>query len=616
MRFLVGKLYRDKEVGIPREAYVNTHDGRVYVKRPDERGEGRRIVIGKATSPSTMAPNETFRALFPAAWDALCGKDEPTRLVAEVGTYALALAVGTKSGAYPITQTAYGNEVGNAFMDWCMFSLLEGSDSNSLFCERMADEVLFSPTARSDSWYYDTFATLTEDQHLSFSNTWLERCRGLGTAKVWLFVSGPYNDENTVYYIEAIDAKDARPITFFVYPVVDCKAIQEAIAHLRVSDIDVAGVVLGSGFCTPEAVRDLNRLSIDYEITMPRDTLGYKDALTQYAEDLRWRIENLVDEGDTFGIATEGRVWDGCDDRAHINLYFSGIAASTQSVTLIKKVKEEMKEARSTLDAGAQPTIDESLRKFFHVEADEEGEVVSVDYDHEAFTKALAEEGYFALVTSRDMGAREALEAYRLAGSSKSASQIANSFEGPDAARAQSTESIHSRLAVGFLCNLLRFEIQSACTALGLDFDEAIYEVDNIWLLRTAPGIYTPAQSYTQDQLALLKEFGIDETGIAFIARDYSQRLLNPNPNHRHKLPERAPMHRRGRGRVKGSKSKRTIEREAEIERAKAEGTYVEPTKRKPGRPKGSKDTKPRKTRSDLGIKRGPRDKGASRPEA
>jgi hypothetical protein len=48
----------------------------------------------------------------------------------------------------------------------------------------MADEVLFSPTARSDSWYYDTFATLTEDQHLSFSNTWLERCRGLGTDKV------------------------------------------------------------------------------------------------------------------------------------------------------------------------------------------------------------------------------------------------------------------------------------------------------------------------------------------------------------------------------------------------------------------------------------------------
>ena len=140
--------------------------------------------------------------------------------------------------------------------------------------------------------------------------------------------------------------------------------------------------------------------------------------------------------------------------------------------------------------------------------------------------------------------------------------------------------------------------------------------MDNIWLLRTATGIYTPAQSYTQDQLALLKEFGIDETGIALIARDYSQRLLNPNPNHRHKLPERAPMHRRGRGRVRGSKNKRTIEREAEIERAKAEGTYVEPTKRKPGRPKGSKDTKPRKTRSDLGIKRGPRDKGASRPEA
>lgn len=35
-------------------------------------------------------------------------------------------------------------------------------------------------------------------------------------------------------------------------------------------------------------------------------------------------------------------------------------------------------------------------------------------------------------------------------------------------------------------------------------------------------------------------------------------------------------------------------------------------TKRKPGRPKGSKDSKPRKTRSDKGKRRGPYKKGSA----
>ena len=56
-------------------------------------------------------------------------------------------------------------------------------------------------------------------------------------------------------------------------------------------------------------------------------------------------------------------------------------------------------------------------------------------------------------------------------------------------------------------------------------------------------------------------------------------------------VAEAAPPKRR-RGRPKGSKNKKTLEREAEIERQKAAGTYVEPPTRRRGRPKGSKNKK------------------------
>jgi hypothetical protein len=60
----------------------------------------------------------------------------------------------------------------------------------------------------------------------------------------------------------------------------------------------------------------------------------------------------------------------------------------------------------------------------------------------------------------------------------------------------------------------------------------------------------------------------------------------SPQPAAKEAKPKRRP------GRPKGSKNKKTLEREAEIERQKAAGTYVEPPKRRPGRPKGSKNKK------------------------
>ena len=130
-----------------------------------------------------------------------------------------------------------------------------------------------------------------------------------------------------------------------------------------------------------------------------------------------------------------------------------------------------------------------------------------------------------------------------------------------------------------------------------------------IRLLRSVAGIYTPVRKYTGDQLALLSALGVEAEDFAGIAQDYNQRLLNPIHSQKHRLPERKPVHRRGRGRPKGSKNRKTIEREAEVARQKANGTYVEPARRGPGRPKGSKDTRPRKRRSDAGVKRGPRKK-------
>ena len=68
-----------------------------------------------------------------------------------------------------------------------------------------------------------------------------------------------------------------------------------------------------------------------------------------------------------------------------------------------------------------------------------------------------------------------------------------------------------------------------------------------------------------------------------------------------HTLPAELakPREKRKRGRQKGSKNKKTLQKEAELTRRIANGEVIEEIeKRKPGRPKGRKDSAPRKRRT------------------
>jgi hypothetical protein len=270
-----------------------------------------------------------------------------------------------------------------------------------------------------------------------------------------------------------------------------------------------------------------------------------------------------------------------------------------------------MGKAREALALGRQPAIERGTGGYFVLGRDESGRVTSVEYDHGAWNGALRAKGFFALVSSSDMGARAAYETYQLRDPSEKEFMILKSQEGLGAARTHSTASIRSKLAVGFLASLLRYEVRTSCKALGLDTNRMLRKVARIRLIRSGSGVYTPVRKYTNDQLALLSALGVGAEDFVGIACDFNQRLLNPIHSQKHRLPEKTTPHRRGRGRAKGSKNRKTLEREAEAERQRALGTYVEPTKRKPGRPKGSKDTKPRKRRSDAGVKRGPRKEAA-----
>ncbi|WP_230228891.1 hypothetical protein, partial [Allobaculum mucilyticum] len=116
----------------------------------------------------------------PKKWEELTHeKVSPT--IKKIGLFTLAQAVNAKTGIKDILDKIYGFEISGAIIEQALYSILHHSNAVSSFTQKMEDELLYSPEARSDSYYTDLFAhRMKEEQELSFKEAWASSCKNDG----------------------------------------------------------------------------------------------------------------------------------------------------------------------------------------------------------------------------------------------------------------------------------------------------------------------------------------------------------------------------------------------------------------------------------------------------
>ena len=161
------------------------------------------------------------------------------------------------------------------------------------------------------------------------------------------------------------------------------------------------------------------------------------------------------------------------------------------------------------------------------------------------------------------------------------------------------------RLAMLFISGIVRSEFMQACRKYGLSEAQALRSLSEVRLLSSGNDQYEAVRGVPDDALRLLGEFSIDADSLERIAAEYSSRSRADERNPDRRLPDdgrpltRSNSHRRGRPpKAAPEKSENG---------GVSGGDAPETVKSKGGRPKGKKDSKPRKPRSDRGV---PRKKG------
>ena len=630
------------EIPRPENSHVNHHDGRVFLMTDDGNGNSKRRVIGHATSETMMHPNDLYRFLYPAEWERYYHEKSFPSHELRIGMYMLSLGIGHQTGLYPILHDIYGPLYANAIMDYAMYSIMDRSDTTQLLADRMSGEVLFSKEAYSDSWYSEMFKRhMPEDANHQFRLLWLKECQRRGITNVWLSIDGSNNDcaisdsdytekgkaksrrnTNIVSYIWAVDAATGMPVTYQVNNggMVDGKALQKIITILKGAGITVDGVILDRGFCTHDAITAVEECGFAYVLMLKSDTYGHTRMLEQYSEEIRWKVTNVVSGNGVFGIKSEGKVFGNHPESAYLYLYYDGVNGTERSIKLIQKVLRAAEEMKRSIASGEKPTAPKGLGAY--LEPKKEGSGYSVRYKFEAWQKAVDEKGFYTIASSEDLDPAKVHDIYRLRDASEKQYMVMKSQLGFDVTRVHFDESLLSKFAVCFAASIIRYEIMNACRTLELDTNRMIKEIDRIALVLMPDGTYSAINNLSIRQGQLLNFFKVPTDKLDAFATDINRRLMNPINSQIRMMPdvsEAFAKKRRGRppkkkdvsdvsvpkrkpGRPKGSKNKKTLEREA--------NAVVVP-KRKPGRPKGSKNKKTLEREALMHRRRPGRPKGS-----
>ncbi len=613
-------LYKNlREIPIPDWAKVNKATDMVYVilNTRNKRGDFNRRLIGKRANKHTMYANDNFRIYYPDEWNKYYeGKLESKSDFLHFGLYAAVLGILHKGGLYNALLESFGPLYTNALVDFSMYSILYKSDSALSFTSLMSDEVLFSEKAYSDSWYSELFHSITGDKRKKFLNLWLEECKKESLDNVWICIDGSNNECSSetaslsvpghsktkdsgdiVSYMYAVNGNTGIPLTYDVYhgSVVDKSEFSSLVMTLKDNDIRVKGVILDRGFCTVNVINAVKEMECSYLIMAPDNTTAYITMIEKYADTIRWNVDYVLNSKGVFGIKDKVKLFSNSKEEGYAYLLFDGSNGSERALRLIQNIFDSHEMAEREIANGSKISYPHGTKKYFIEKKDESGRVIAVEYNRSAWQKDIESKGYATLISSDDMSAKDADKLYNVRDASEKTYSMIKSQLGFSVTRTHGDNAILNKMALLFVATIIRQEIVNTSKKLNIPTNVAIAELDKMNLLLTRSNDYEIRYSGSGKASLFLKEYGIDNSVIEAIVKDYNER--DNNFSLERKLP--SPFVRKGPGRPKkekvettekepkkrgrplGSKNKKTL-----LKEKKEYEKLNPPPKRKPGRPK------------------------------
>ena len=550
--------------------YVEFEYDRVY-STEKQYTDVKRKTIGKLADEDKriMRPNENFIKFFPDT-ELPEERDRSSRSCGlRIGTWVVIRKIVNE---YKLTEILGRylpwKDVG-LFLDLAAYSIIEEDNRAQHYPAYAYSHPLFSEGMRiySDSKVSEFLNTMDADTSVMFQNDWnAERnhreriyfsydstskiCEA-GDIRIVEVGHSKENVETDIFnYAIAYDTKNREPLFYEIYPgsINDISQFQCTVEKAKGYGYKKIGFVLDRGYFSKDNIYQLEDSGYSFVMMLK----GKADLVQKWVLENKGSFETSrscnIPAYQVYGKTIEKKLFGTDKKPRYIHLYHSSSLEADERTGVEKKINQLTAFLNSHINQFRDfgPGMETYFELHYDENAKKTGKKDKDTADSSARKFVFFEEkmpvielelklcGYFVIVTSEKMTAKEALEIYKGRDASEKLFLSDKTFLGNHCLRIGADESATSKIFIEFVAliirnrmyNYLKDEMKEMATKPNyMTVPAAIRELDKIEMSRQLDGVYRFDHAITAKQKTILGAFGLTDANVKYRAQEISKML-------------------------------------------------------------------------------------------
>jgi hypothetical protein len=547
-----GKINKVKKGGT---TYVRYVVGRTYhadkkYNIPDQR------IIGKLSEhdPALMIPNENFLKYFGDMELPELKRDTSRSSCLRIGTFLTAWKIIEGYGLPEMLSKYLGTKDYGLFLDLALYTIISENNAAQYYPDYAYNHPLMTENMHiySDSKISDFLSEIGDDQRIDFLNEW----NAVRDHREKIYISYDSTNKNcqagdiemveyghpkddkglpVFNYSIAYDTGNKEPLFYEQYPgsIVDVSQLQLMLDKAHGYGYKKVGFILDRGYFSKENIQYMDRCGYDFVIMVK----GMNSFVSSLILENRGKFENIRQYGirryKSFGITIQKNLYPSDEEERYFHIYFSDARMSAEH----EKVEAKIDRMARYLDSikGKKVSVGEGYKQYFNLEIYEpDGTFLYAREKTEVIQQEIDLCGYFVIVTSKKMSAKDALELYKSRDASEKLFRGDKSYLGNKSLRVQSDEVANAKIFVEFvaliirsrLYVLLKDEVEKLEKRPNyMTVPAAVRELEKIEMIKGLDGRYRLDHAVTATQKMILGAFGMDSNSIRKDANKLSEGL-------------------------------------------------------------------------------------------
>ena len=337
-------------------------------------------------------------------------------------------------------------------------------------------------------------------------------------------------------YAVAFDIANREPLFYEQYPgsINDVSQLTCMIDKAHGFGYRNLGFILDRGYFSRKNLAYMDQMGYGFLIMAKGMKSFIREIILENMGSFENKRSRYNDRFDVYGTTIERRLFDGEEPKQFIHIYYSDGRAYGEKQEIKQKVKRLKAYLNQCIGKECE-SFGPEIQKYFYLHYEKDGRTLKLAEEN---TKAIEEElslaGYFAIVSSDRMTAKEAIERYKSRDASEKLFRADKSYLGNKSMRVGSDAALSTKIFIQFLALILRCRIytdlKDKCEAMlkrpnYMTVPAALKELEKIVMIRHLDGIYRLDHAITKTQKTILDSFELTEANVRYHAQEIGKIL-------------------------------------------------------------------------------------------